>query len=292
MFLEMALAGIIIGILSGLLGVGGGMMMVPLFRLGLGMSAVVSTATSLFTIIPTSLSGAVTRIREKTCYPKLGVALGVGGACLSPVGVWLAQLSPGWLVMCATAAVIAYSSFTTLKKALKLPRDANMFGLRGKRDVQPGQKSDMQQGTGIAKEPRLAPAAVPCYEAPKLSGAALAKALGIGALAGTASGYVGLGGGFVMIPMMVSVLNMPMKLASGTSLIAIIILAAPATIMQCMIGNVDYLVGVAMACGSIPGAIIGARLVVYMPERTLRFAFAGMLGVAAVLLVVRELSLF
>ena len=50
-FIVTALIGVVIGIISGMLGVGGGMMMVPLFRLAYGMSAVVSTATSLFTII-------------------------------------------------------------------------------------------------------------------------------------------------------------------------------------------------------------------------------------------------
>ncbi len=94
-FAIMALIGIVIGLFSGMLGIGGGMVMVPLFRLVFGMSAVGSTATSLFTIIPTSVSGAISHARAKTCVPKLGIALGVGGACTSWLGVWLAQLSPG-----------------------------------------------------------------------------------------------------------------------------------------------------------------------------------------------------
>ena len=58
-FAIMALIGIVIGLFSGMLGIGGGMVMVPLFRLVFGMSAVGSPATSLFTIIPTSVSGAI-----------------------------------------------------------------------------------------------------------------------------------------------------------------------------------------------------------------------------------------
>ena len=57
MFVLPAIAGVAIGILSGLLGIGGGTVMVPIFRLAFGMSPVVSTATSLFAIIPTSISG-------------------------------------------------------------------------------------------------------------------------------------------------------------------------------------------------------------------------------------------
>ena len=259
-FAIMALIGIAIGLFSGMLGIGGGMVMVPLFRLVFGMSAVGSTATSLFTIIPTSVSGAISHVRAKTCVPKLGIALGVGGACTSWLGVWLAQLSPGWLVMLAAAAVIAYSGITMFRKALKAPK----------------------QPIGSIEANAAAP------EPPELSPKELLAAAGIGMLAGVASGYVGLGGGFIMVPMMVSLLNMPMKLTSGTSLIAVMILAFPATVMQCVFGNVEYLAGIAMACGTIPGAIIGAKLVRYVPERTLRFVFALFITIAAILLVLKE----
>ena len=261
-FVIMALIGIAIGLFSGMLGIGGGMVMVPLFRLVFGMSPVGSTATSLFTIIPTSVSGAVSHMRAKTCVPKLGIALGVGGACTSWLGVWLAQISPGWLVIIAAATVIAYSGITMFRKALKAPK----------------------QSIQNANERELAP------EIPTFSSKELMAAAGIGALAGVASGYVGLGGGFIMVPLMVSLLNMPMKLTSGTSLIAVMILALPATVMQCVLGNVEYLAGIAMACGTIPGAIIGAKLVRYIPERTLRFVFALFITIAAILLMLKEVG--
>jgi len=259
-FVIMALIGIVIGLFSGMLGIGGGMVMVPLFRLVFGMSAVGSTATSLFTIIPTSVSGAISHARAKTCVPKLGIALGIGGACTSWLGVWLAQLSPSWLVMLAAAAVIAYSGITMFRKALKTPKQS--IGSSG--------------------------ANAPVPEPPALSCKNLLAAAGIGMLAGVASGYVGLGGGFIMVPLMVTMLDMPMKLTSGTSLIAVMILAFPATVMQCVLGNVEYLAGIAMACGTIPGAIIGAKLVRHVPERTLRFVFALFITIAAILLVLKE----
>ena len=263
-FAAMALIGVAIGLMSGLLGIGGGMVMVPLFRLVFNMSAVASTATSLFTIIPTSVSGAVSHARAKTCVPKLGAALGIGGACTSWLGVWLAQISPAWLVMLAAALVIAYSGATMFRKALSTPK-------------QPAAKD---AATTQTPEPL------------EMTTKRLALAVGIGALAGVASGYVGLGGGFIMVPLMVSLLGMPMKLTSGTSLIAVMILATPATVMQCLLGNVDYLAGVAMACGSIPGAIVGAKLVTRVPERTLRFVFAAFIIVAALLLIAKEIGLF
>ena len=267
-FAIMALVGVAIGLFSGMLGIGGGMIMVPLLRIVFGLSATGSTATSLFTIIPTSVSGAVTHIRAKTCVPKLGVALGIGGACTSWFGVWLAQVSPSWLVMVVAALVIGYSGITMFRKALKTPKGI-------------GKKLNASTGSGVAAAPVQ----------PELSVRQLVVAVCIGALAGVASGYVGLGGGFIMVPLMVSLLDMPMKLTSGTSLIAVMILAIPATVLQCFLGNVDYLAGVALACGSIPGAILGAKLVTRIPERTLRFVFACFIVIAAILLVVKEAGL-
>lgn len=114
------------------------------------------------------------------------------------------------------------------------------------------------------------------------------KGVLFGSMAGLASGYVGVGGGFIMIPLMVSQLRIPMNLASGTSLIAIIILALPGVIQQAVFGHVDYLAGIMLCVGAIPGAVIGARVAPRVPERTLRFVFSGMLAVAAVALVVNE----
>lgn len=75
----------------------------------------------------------------------------------------------------------------------------------------------------------------------------------IGLVAGFASGYVGVGGGFLMVPLFISLLGITMKKASGTSLIAVVILAIPGVITQTLHGNVDFVAGIAMAIGSIPG---------------------------------------
>ena len=116
LFLVSLVVGLVVGVLAGLLGIGGGMLLVPAFKLGYAMDSLMCTATSLFTIIPTSISGAVSHIRNKTCLPKLGVAAGLGGACMSPLGVWLAALSPDWAVMGAAALIIAYSSVTMFRR--------------------------------------------------------------------------------------------------------------------------------------------------------------------------------
>lgn len=282
LFLVSLVVGLAVGVLAGLLGIGGGMLLVPAFKLGYAMDSLMCTATSLFTIIPTSVSGAISHIRNKTCLPKLGVAAGLGGACLSPLGVWLATLSPDWAVMGAAALIIAYSSVTMFRKALKAPK------------VPRGAGADAADAAAkeAAAEDRAAAIERAHAEAPTIGWREAAIGAAIGLFAGLASGYVGVGGGFIMVPLMMSILHVPMKLTSGTSLIAVMILAVPGTVTQALLGNINWIAGIAVACGSIPGATLGAKLIPKVPERQLRFLFAGFLVVAAVLLVVNQLGVW
>lgn len=274
--------GLAVGVLSGLLGIGGGTILVPVFRLGYALSPLMSTATSLATIIPTSVSGAISHIRRKTCVPALGVAAGLGGAATSPVGVWLATVSPGWAVMAAAAAVIAYSSATMFSKALKAPKGRASSAPAGADDAAGANTGGAAAAAGAGAMP----------EAPRMTKRQLALGVGVGALAGVASGYVGLGGGFIMVPLMVSLFRIPMKLTSGTSLIAVTLLAVPAAVTQTLLGNVAWAVAIAVAVGSVPGALLGARLITRVPERALRFTFSGFLLVGAVMLVLNQAGVF
>lgn len=270
--------GVLIGVLSGLLGIGGGTIMVPVFRLAFGLSPLVSTATSLFTIIPTSISGAVSHLKGKTCVPALGLAMGLGGAVTSPLGVWLSGISPTWLVMLAAALIIGGSAVNMLVKAAK---------------AKPVKASDpaAAQVSSAAKGASAAPAAAVATAVPKLSRKQLIIGVAIGLGAGVMSGYVGVGGGFIMVPLMLSLIHIPMKLASGTSLIAILILAIPGTVENGFAGNIDFLTGISVAVGSIPGAVAGSFLVRKVPERALRFIFGGFLIVAAIVLFLNEFGI-
>lgn len=314
-------AGLIVGIFSGLLGIGGGTLMIPLFRLGFGLSAIVSTATSLFTIVPTSIAGCITHLKNKTCIAKIGLIAGVAGACTSPLGVLAATNSPDIAIMACAAIIIAYSAITMFRKAIKMPKrtdsDLSMratlqrFRMEfadeteempdGRQDS--GERTGQVQGAHV-RETQAAPArttetaiahevqkSVNTLEAPMTTKRLLTGAA-IGLVAGFASGYVGVGGGFLMVPLFISLLGITMKKASGTSLIAVVILAIPGVITQTLHGNVDFVAGIAMAIGSIPGALIGASLIRYIPERKMRFLFGFFLLFAAIILVINELNVF
>lgn len=314
-FIIAAIIGVIIGIFSGLLGIGGGTLMVPIFRLGFSMSAISSTATSLFTIIPTSLAGLITHVKNKTCIPKVGVLCGLGGACTSPLGVYLASISPSWAIMLAAAAIIGYSSYSMFRKAIRMPKiapqgesavtgkDLEKEAEKAVRAAQAAQAAAAQaqaaqaaaaQGKGQPTTTKAAANATKTASAPKeepfkLSVKKVALCLLIGLIAGLASGYVGVGGGFIMVPLFISLLGIMMRQASGTSLVAVTILAIPGVVEQGLLGHIDYIAGIAMAVGSIPGAVIGASLIRKVPERKLRFVFGAFLLISAVVLLFNEL---
>ncbi|MEG0147124.1 MAG: sulfite exporter TauE/SafE family protein [Raoultibacter sp.] len=287
-FIVAACVGVVVGILSGLLGIGGGTVMVPVFRLGFGLSAIEAAATSLFTIIPTSLAGCVTHIRNKTCRVPLGVAAGVGGACTSPVGVWLASISPSWAIMAAAALIIGYSAISMLKKARALPKPEKKAAAKKGAACVGASASSVLVVPPAASTSAPTPALAPQHSAASFTKSQLFKGALIGLAAGVASGYVGVGGGFIMVPLFISVVGISMRHASGTSLIAVTILAIPGAIAQALLGNVDFIAGAAMAVGSIPGALLGASLMRRVPDRTLRFLFGGFLIFVAILLVVNE----
>lgn len=277
------------------------------------MSAISSTATSLFTIIPTSLAGLITHVKNKTCIPKVGVLCGLGGACTSPLGVYLASISPSWAIMLAAAAIIGYSSYSMFRKAIRMPKiapqgesavtgkDLEKEAEKAARAAQAAQaqaaqaaqaaavQGEGQTGTTKAAANATKTASAPKEEPFKLSIKKVALCLLIGLIAGLASGYVGVGGGFIMVPLFISLLGIMMRQASGTSLVAVTILAIPGVVEQGLLGHIDYIAGIAMAVGSIPGAVIGASLIRKVPERKLRFVFGAFLLISAVVLLFNEL---
>ena len=223
--------------------------------------------------------------------------------------------------MACAAIIIAYSAITMFRKAIKMPKrtDSDLsiratlqrFRMEfadeieempdGRQDS--GERTGQVQGAHV-RETQAAPArttetaiahevqkSVNTLEAP-MAAKRLLTGAAIGLVAGFASGYVGVGGGFLMVPLFISLLGITMKKASGTSLIAVVILAIPGVITQTLHGNVDFVAGIAMAIGSIPGALIGASLIRYIPERKMRFLFGFFLLFAAIILVINELNVF
>lgn len=291
-FVAAAIVGVAIGILSGMLGIGGGTVMVPLFRLAFGLDPLAATATSLFSIIPTSLAGLSKHLRNGTCIPRIGLICGCAGACASPLGVLAATHSPNWAVMGGTSLVIGYSSITMLRRGIAAVRaERAAAAVSPSKAAGAGADATASKAVGACaggvKDPEGACSSIEAAHV-AMTTRTVAAMIAIGLIAGFMGGYVGVGGGFIMVPLFISVLGISMREASGTSLVAVCILAVPGVIEQALLGNVHVSVGLAIAVGSMPGSILGASLVKRIPESALRLLFASFLLVVAIILVLNE----
>jgi uncharacterized membrane protein YfcA len=109
----------------------------------------------------------------------------------------------------------------------------------------------------------------------------------VGTAAGFFSGIFGIGGGTVIVPLLVLWLGYEQREAVGTSLLAIVFIAAFAASLQAAYGNLRVLDGVLVGVPAVAGVLIGAWLAQRLPQRTLALLFSGVLVAAAVELVLQ-----
>ena len=112
------------------------------------------------------------------------------------------------------------------------------------------------------------------------------KLAAIGTAAGAFSGLLGVGGGSVMVPLLIVWLGYGEREATGTSMMAIVVIAALAVTLQAFYGNVDPPNAALVGIPAIGGAIVGTALQQRIPERAISVLFALLLIVIAVELIV------
>ena len=115
----------------------------------------------------------------------------------------------------------------------------------------------------------------------------VARLLAIGAVTGLAAGLLGVGGGFVMVPAMVYLLKTPQREANGTSLAVIVPVAIVGATILGGGHQLNVEVGIALAIGSVGGAVVGARLTRRVSDIGLRRAF-GIVAVVAGLVMIGD----
>jgi uncharacterized membrane protein YfcA len=116
------------------------------------------------------------------------------------------------------------------------------------------------------------------------SGAAVAHPagyFGLGAVTGFISGLLGVGGGFVMVPIFIKLFGIPTKQALGTSLAVIALTVLPNIVGHGIAGNVDWIAALLLCLGVVPGARLGASLAIRARVRTLRMVMAATLTIVA-----------
>lgn len=105
--------------------------------------------------------------------------------------------------------------------------------------------------------------------------------IAVALLIGTASGLLGLGGGFLLVPFLSVIIGHKMKIAFGTSLTIILAITIPGAIIHYLLGHIDLNLALNLIIGVIPGAIIGATVAISLSERFLKILFGVLLMVLA-----------
>lgn len=113
--------GLFAGVLSGLVGIGGGQVFVPLLTIGFGASQIVAQGTSLAAIIPTAFVGGYTHVRQKTVDLEAAVWVGGGGVVGAVVGALLAVHVAGPVLARIFGALLITSSFLLFRRARSEP---------------------------------------------------------------------------------------------------------------------------------------------------------------------------
>lgn len=115
--------------------------------------------------------------------------------------------------------------------------------------------------------------------------------LGVGFFTGLLAGVLGVGGGFIRMPMMIYLIGVPTHVAVGTDLFEVVISAGFGTLTHALKGNVDILIALVMHTGAAIGAQIGAMATRFFVGPRIRFLFSILPIVGAVLVILRLLGL-
>ena len=243
--LMLALGGAV-GFLSGMFGVGGGFLMTPMLIFA-GVPSAVAVATGANPLIASSITGTIAQYRRKNVDIKLGMYLLTGGAAGALVGVLIIRylrqigqidLSVALLYVIFMSAVGSVMLVESLRALSRVRRGQPIPARR------PAQHNWVH---GLPFKTR--------FKASKLYISALPP-VALGALVGLMSGVMGVGGGFVMVPILIYLLRVPTNVAIGTSLFQVIFVSAITTVLQ---AATNQTVDIALALLLMAGGVIGAQ---------------------------------
>ncbi len=243
------LVGTVVGVLASLLGIGGGLLMVPTLTLW-GATPVQSVATSLVGVVLSSASGTYQNWRMKLLSLERVVLMAPPAMLTTELGVWAAnQLPDNWLLVSFAALQILAIFLMNLKQKLQ-----------------------------AVKPDAVSPSDPQIYQSE-----------GIGLLAGVLSGLFGVGGGVVMVPLQMLLLGESIKEAVRNSLGAVTLIAIWAAGRHALAGNVLWWAGIYLGVGGLCGAQLGARLLPKLPDAVVGLLFRGLLLLLSIYMVAKAL---
>ena len=288
--------GFVVGILGGFFGVGGGFIAAPaLFWTGMPLNIVVGTDLAHMT--GSSIVGARRHRGLGHVDIRLGLVMVAGTVAGIEAGAQMIEVLKGNgqldLVVGLTYVVVllAISAFTALESitALRMMRkehEGELHELVEKQDAE-----DVLAFQGLSRRllrVRLWP--MVSFPTSGIAEISLWIVLGIGFFTGILAGFLGVGGGFIRMPMLVYFIGVPTHIAVGTDLFEIVISAGYGTLTHALKGNVDILVALMMQTGAAVGAQIGAASTTYVAGPRIRLLFSVLPLIGVILILARLLS--
>ncbi|MEP2922069.1 sulfite exporter TauE/SafE family protein [Sulfitobacter sp.] len=272
-FLLLGLGGIV-GILSGMFGVGGGFLITPLLFF-IGIPPAVAVATSTNQIVASSFSALLAHLKRKTVDLRMGGVLLVGGLIGSGSGVYIFNILKA-LGQVDLLVKLCYVLFLSVIGGLMF-----IESLSAIRNVRKGKAPKRQKHNWVH--------GLPFKMRFRVSGLYISviPPLIVGTLVGILAAIMGVGGGFIMVPAMIYLLGMPTKVVVGTSLFQIIFVTAFTTMLHATTNyTVDIILALLLLVGGVIGAQIGTQIGMKMKAEQLRILLA-----ALVLIVCGKLAL-
>jgi uncharacterized membrane protein YfcA len=268
--LLIVILGGLVGLLSGMFGVGGGFLTTPLL-IFYGIPPTVAVASATTQITGASVSGVYAHMRRGGVDLKMGGVMIVGGAIGSLVGAGLFKLlqASGQIDL-----VIGFLYVVLLGGigALML-KDALVALNWVKVDSPPERPRHNRWVAGLPGRWRFYASGL--YLSP-------IAPLALGFVAGVMTVLLGVGGGFIVVPAMIYILGMAARVVVGTSLVMILAVSAVSTMMHAMTTHaVDIVLAALLLAGGVVGAQYGAVLATRLKPDLLRLALAGIILLVA-----------
>lgn len=263
-------AGVVVGFLGAMLGIGGGVLIVP-FLVTQGIPIEGAITASLVSVIATSCAASASYLAGGLANLRLGMTLGVttavGGVVGGVIGV---SVGRELLTLLFAAALLAVAAI-----------------LWGRRPVDAGpvpESADLGELGGRFYDPRVGREVR--YRVHRLR-----RGLGLGLLAGVASGLLGIGGGVVNVPSMVLIMGVPTKVAAATSAFMLGFTAVASVLIYYLAGFLNVEVTAAIALGVLIGSSISARAVPQLRGRLINRILALVLATIALVMVLRSIGI-
>ncbi|SDG50647.1 sulfite exporter TauE/SafE family protein [Sulfitobacter delicatus] len=260
-FLLLGLGGIV-GILSGMFGVGGGFLITPLLFF-VGIPPAVAVATSTNQIVASSFSALLAHLKRKTVDFRMGWVLLAGGLIGSGLGM---------IVFNYLKSLGQVDLLVTLCYVIFLGIIGGLMFFESLRAIRRTRK-----GGRVKRKKHYWVHGLPLKMRFRVSGLYISviPPVLVGASVGVLSAIMGVGGGFIMVPAMIYLLGMPTKVVIGTSLLQIIFVTAFTTMLHATTNQtVDIVLAVLLLVGGVLGAQVGTRIGVRMQAEQLRILLA------------------